>query len=303
MSLLNDIKKDAIDSKSDISELLRRCKVLAYRLDNDEFKLWIEYELNGYPEEVDVPKYRQIHVESYGNFAGTFGSRIENSPIALSALESNHRAYFSKHNCGESVSSISSVIRKTSDLNLRGSWPHDLILYYGDKLSSNYHLVEAWQAIPVSSLITILDTVKNRILTFVLELEKESPNIGEDATIPIDKDKIQQNFRTIIMGNVTNLVSSGSQSVTYNTSIKIIQNDFDSLKRFLLSNELTESDIKELEKAIRDDGDANKEKIQGDKVQSWFMSMLQKAKSGLWQITVPVASQLLTEALKRYYGL
>ena len=48
MTLLREIQADAVDTNVDISVLLRKCKVLAARLGNKEFNLWVERELNGY---------------------------------------------------------------------------------------------------------------------------------------------------------------------------------------------------------------------------------------------------------------
>lgn len=56
MSLLHDIQEMAVSSKSDISTLLRKCKILAVRLGNDDFKNWIDQELNGYTDLEAVQK-------------------------------------------------------------------------------------------------------------------------------------------------------------------------------------------------------------------------------------------------------
>jgi len=48
VSLLREIQEAAIDSRVELTTLLRKCKVLAARLGNVEFKEWVEQELNGY---------------------------------------------------------------------------------------------------------------------------------------------------------------------------------------------------------------------------------------------------------------
>jgi hypothetical protein len=81
MSLLREIQATAVDSSSDIATLLRKCKILAFRLGNDDFKNWIDQELNGYSEISDLPQYRKISVQSGGHFSGPFGSGLNNAPI------------------------------------------------------------------------------------------------------------------------------------------------------------------------------------------------------------------------------
>jgi hypothetical protein len=48
MSLLRDIQNAAITTNTEISVLLRMCRVLAARLGNEQFKCWVESELEGY---------------------------------------------------------------------------------------------------------------------------------------------------------------------------------------------------------------------------------------------------------------
>ena len=50
MSLLREIQEAAIDGSIDLPTLLRKCKVLAARLGNDDFTDWVDAELNGYKE-------------------------------------------------------------------------------------------------------------------------------------------------------------------------------------------------------------------------------------------------------------
>ncbi|RZG43836.1 AbiTii domain-containing protein, partial [Acinetobacter wuhouensis] len=58
MSLLREIQNDAVNSNVKVSDLLRRCKVLAYRLGNEDFKTWVDSELNGYELLDGIPSYR-----------------------------------------------------------------------------------------------------------------------------------------------------------------------------------------------------------------------------------------------------
>ncbi len=47
MSLIGDIKTGILGA-SPISSVLRKAKVLAYQLKNQDFKEWVDFELNGY---------------------------------------------------------------------------------------------------------------------------------------------------------------------------------------------------------------------------------------------------------------
>ena len=69
MSLLHEIQNLAVDSKTDVAMLLRKCKILAVRLGNTDFNRWIEKELNGYTDRAELPEYRKLKVQSLGNFS------------------------------------------------------------------------------------------------------------------------------------------------------------------------------------------------------------------------------------------
>ena len=74
MSLLRDIQDAAVDSRTSLPALLRRCKILAAHLGNAEFKAWVDAELNGYASKEAVPPYRVMTVHSKGHFSGPFQS-------------------------------------------------------------------------------------------------------------------------------------------------------------------------------------------------------------------------------------
>lgn len=100
MSLLREIQIDAINSNAKISDLLRKCQILAYRLGNEDFKNWISFELQGYPQDPkNVPDYRILNVNSKGHFAGVFGSALNNADMLTYSLpeqlqKSLSKAYF-----------------------------------------------------------------------------------------------------------------------------------------------------------------------------------------------------------------
>ena len=91
MSLLREIQDAAIDSGVELTTLLRKCKVLAARLGNAEFKEWVEQELIGYKSKKILPEYRQFHVHSKGVFLGGFGSSLRDAPIPLTNIDEDFR--------------------------------------------------------------------------------------------------------------------------------------------------------------------------------------------------------------------
>ena len=65
MTLLEDIQNSAVDSKSDLAALLRKCKLLAARLGSRPLEDWLLWESNGYPDDV-VARMRARGAELIG---------------------------------------------------------------------------------------------------------------------------------------------------------------------------------------------------------------------------------------------
>lgn len=202
MSLLREIQDAAIDSKIELSTLLRKCKVLAARLGNAEFKEWVEQELNGYKSD-HVPVYRKLHhVNSKGYFLGSFGSGLKNAPIPLTSIPKNFRT-------GLDVCYLNQPVAELESL-----WNPDLVKYAAQEIYEDMNCVQAWKVISKESLIATLDAVRNKILSFVLEIESENPEAGEAAinSNPVPQEKITQIFNNFISGNVQNL-ATGNRNV------------------------------------------------------------------------------------------
>lgn len=306
MSLLSEIQADVIEANADIPAVLRKCKVLAVRLGSKDFQLWVDYELNGYPSENETPDYRILkHIPSYGHFVGIGGSELKCHPIPISVIPKEYREAIATIYLTEPISYYSSLVAQfSSEPTISWGWNPDLIAYLTDKILSRFQLASAWQSISTSSLVALIDTVKNRVLNFVLEIEAVAPNAGEPSRgeKPIPEEHVQQVFNTVILGGSAQ-IAAGNQTIKHDTAIKIIQNDFDSLRQFLSSLEVGEDSIRELREAIQEDDNDQKETAFGEKVQDWLGKMIAKAADGSWQIATSVAADLLTIALKKYLGI
>ena len=305
MSLLREIQSDAIDKNVDISVVLRKCKVLAARLGNKEFKLWVERELNGYPSREDLPTYRILHVESYGDFFGMLQSGLKNARIPPSCIPKEFRDFVNISYLMDPISYYASLIKnKESSSNvLKSPWPADLIAAVGSKIYSDMNLGDAWRLIPDGAIAALLDTVRNRILSFALEIEAEAPDAGEASpnVRPIADERVNQVFNTYIQGDVANL-TAGSQTITYSTEITVIQNDLESLKQYLESIGIGKPDLKKLDQAIQEDAKSGVKDTFGSKVRIWMGNMLSKAGTSAWNIATYTAATMLIKALSNYYG-
>jgi len=304
MSLLRDIQNAALDSKVHLPDLLRKCKVLAARLGNQDFKSWVDAELNGYGERDPLPSYRSFRVESQGNFAGPFGSGLNHAPIPLSCLPERFRDMLLTHHSREPISALSDLVSKSdSSPSFRVPWPADLVAYVGQDIYDNMNCLSAWQVIPRGAIVGILDTVRTRVLNFVLEIESEAPDAGEAApgVQPLPQERVNQVFHTEIYGNVGNVAAGGAGLSQWNVGT-VTQGDFNSLRAYLANLGVDTNDLGDLEKATKSDQQSPSRGM-GEHTSKWLGKIIGKASSGALEVGTSVASTLLTRALAQYLGI
>lgn len=306
MSLLSDIQETVIDNNVNISVILRKCKVLAVRLGNEPFEKWVDQELNGYKNKNLLPDYRIVEVYSKGHFSGPFGSGIKNADIPLSCIPKKYRENLRKCYFIEPIGYYINSLKNSKGNNFEEQWSPDLVAYIGESIYQNMNCMSAWKLIPNSSIFSLIEAIKNRILNFVLEIEKEAPDAGEDSpkNQKISPERVNQVFNTTIYGNVGN-ISEASQNVSQTVTINVSKNDLNSLKAYLSSAGIPKSEIQKLEVAIQKDSaeKVNKTQKLGNKVLAWIKSVSLKIKNEAIPVLQSVSANLITQAVLKYYGV
>jgi len=61
--MIKELVKDISYDKITLNQALTRAKLVAYKIDNNEFISWINKELNGYDNLDIVPEYREFYCE------------------------------------------------------------------------------------------------------------------------------------------------------------------------------------------------------------------------------------------------
>jgi len=171
MKLLDDIIELAASDKEPIGNVLRKCLMLESELPNDAFRAWLDRELDGYDSDNEVPSYRLIPARSYGMFSG-LTSNINHQPLNIGVMKPDDRKIIEELRLFQPASSYEGRPDKSSDASI--PWPVHLTTKYQDKFINSHILLRAWQSLPGSVIIALLETVRNRVLRFALELKKSS---------------------------------------------------------------------------------------------------------------------------------
>jgi hypothetical protein len=302
MTLLEDIQNSAIDAKSDLGTLLRKCKLLAARLGSQPLEDWLIWESNGYPDDTPVPDYRVWPLEIRGNFAGPFGSGLQNVTIPYVCLPEKSRKHYKNYECRQSIATIEEMLGKATNGTLYVSTA-DLAFALGQKVYQDMNCISTSASFGTSVLIELVNTVRNRILDFALAVWKEAPNAGELGNNPSEKieaTRVTQIFNTTVYGGSANLVgTSNASEIVFNIGMK----DFLSLERVLNENGIGEEDIVKLRAAIESEPVPTEKGKFGTQVSSWIAKMMKKAAEGSWKIGLGAAGNLLAQAISKYYGM
>jgi hypothetical protein len=304
MSLLTEIRDDAVNSQIELSVVLRKAKILAVKLSNEPFKKWVDQELNGYAATAELPEYRILQVESRGKFVGNLGSGMDNAHIPISVLPERIRPLVRNVYMRDPISYYADLVKSDNQENVESPWPAEWLPLLTNKVYASMECIGAWRLIPRGAVVALLDSVRNKLLNFVLEIETVAPDAGERTPPPsqLSSDGITQVFNTQIWGSNVNMAQASPGS-TQRISVEIVKGDFESLSKYLASLGIQAADLKELEAAIKQDEAPTSADHLGQRVSNWIGKMIAKAASGAWDIGLTAAGTLLLKAIAKYYGI
>lgn len=148
-------------------------------------------------------------------------------------------------------------------------------------------------------MLGMMDTVRTRVLTFVLEIQSELPEDVETPTQAIPPEKVEQMVQIHIYGGNNNIGDNGV--IHANT---VIAGDLASLKTALAGLGLSSADAEELKAAVEADAkDDKKKEGLGKRSLAWVgKTALAGGAAGL-KIGGEVAKATLTALAMKYAGI
>jgi AbiTii len=297
-TLLDDIIRLAQDDTQSLPNLLRKCLILASELKNDRVKAWANQELDGYkgPRDEQVPAYRRVRANAFGSFAGPFNAWANKHIIIPAGMEDKHKRWAREFHIVQSVSSLDDLAKTdTKQGVLVCKWPPDMVAYYSEKLWRGWICHDAWQEIPKSTLVEVLNSVRNITLRMALEMKDELGTSYGDLS-RIKPEEIER-VKSVVVNNLGGNVSLGDLDASGSTTI--IAGDRKMLDAALAKAGMNREDLNELSEAILVDGGSKT----GNKVTEWIQSKAGKVVVGGMRVTASVGQQLLTEWLMQHFGL
>ena len=208
-SIVLELQQDALNKNVPLADLLRKALVVARKLKVTEFETWLDSELNGYQDTQKMPAYRQIKgsVKIINPFMGiqplffadaTVADQLSSRPtgMTVAALE----ALIGRNESGGMLSmqfpsALETALMKEIDCDLQPIW----VLDY-------------------SQIVSVLDTIRNIVLKWALQLEEEGI-LGEGLSFATkEKEAATSPSVTHINNYFQNVSNSQIQQDTANSS-------------------------------------------------------------------------------------
>jgi len=203
MSLLREIQENTCNTTVKLSDVLRKCKILAARLNYDPLKKWIDKELKGYAKEDNLPAYRIFRgIELAGDFINHYGMG-KNARISSFSIPEKYRELLTTLYWYQSIAFIESLILKAEAHTLPLFIPQDFLTLLKLEIEELETFISIHRVVSVHQLAFIVDTVKNLVVEFSIEIERENPNAGEAGLgiNPIPEPIVSQIFKSCILQN------------------------------------------------------------------------------------------------------
>lgn len=300
MTLLDELI-DGASGDASVTALLRKVKVVASRADVPALDEWVEHELGGYPEGVDVPTYRgPFATEVLGTFGGPFGSGMKNAPVPSIGFPAKFRdGILFNVTFTQSIAELEELSHSSEQL--QSPWAANAIALTNSliergevTLYEGLGLQQAWRVISRAQLVSIIDTVRTRILDLALTMERADPSTGQADAPPLPTDTKQMIVTNVFGGNPNIAVASEQ----FTQTVEIPVGDRAALREQLDALGVPEPDIGDLFAAISADDAVNRRSL-GPETSGWLASIMVRAQD----LGIGTAGGLIAAAIAQFVGL
>jgi len=294
-----------MDDQLSLTVAMVKTKVLASRIDHGELLNWVNAELKGYPDRDSLPPYRITSGVIVGDMLKQ-GNMITDFPLPIPDLGVELDKKIRLFRLTDNLTTLERFLKNDKgNAYLTALFPdHILRVLEGPMKNVNgpsFQLLRAGVKVPLHFVNQVLAEVKDKLLEFILALDKQFGINTEINDLKNKQSIINQIMSTTIHNNGDGNVINTGEKTTVTANITINKGNKQVLERTLSENKVAEEDIQELLLVI--DEEPPKDQKFGVKVNTWMGKMYAKALSGGWEISAGAAGSILAQAIMKYYGL
>ncbi len=214
------IIKDLANSAVDIQTVLKRTKVLLQELEDETILEWVKYEIEGYPNDVEVPEYRKIGGQLVGTYIkGSMASHMQykNVSLPLGKMPEDQKEKILYSNLTQSIEALYDMAK--SGEGICKQLPADIFPLIATYNNDPYmYIVGAEVKLNMSQVLSIFPKVESKLLDILCYLEKQFGNLDE---LDIDKEsKTEAELEEIVQHIYVLIYNDNSVSIGNNNRIK-----------------------------------------------------------------------------------
>lgn len=170
MEFLQQIQEDLLNQNVSVSDILRKARILAHQIKNEELEKWTINELDGYALKDAVLDYRILKTTCFGVWTDGSNWRVSNQPVPTYKIQDEKlKKLATTYIACEGVKYIEQLANSTEERHF--ILPPRLTMAVNSHVkASGFYFAEIELAITRHDFSQILDTVRNRLLGFILEL-------------------------------------------------------------------------------------------------------------------------------------
>ena len=227
MGLVTDLQKDAMNENVSVTNLLRKATVVAKKLDVGKLSRWMKNEREGYSDGKSVPRYR-VRKCTLKAFDGQAWKPVFFDNVLKNAgMERHYEAYPVRN----SVADLEALYNESK---------RDLMIFLsGEEHRIFFSLMNFQTQLAIffgrTNLLSILNSVRDTILEWALDLEKQGI-LGDDMSFTNEDRQKANNMNINYFENVENIqvqqgtVNSTQSIVVNNESTQNIRDVLERLK-------------------------------------------------------------------------
>lgn len=196
VSLVQELEQEAYNSSASLSNMLRKAKAVAVKLQLQQPMEWVESELNGYNSR-EVPDYRKLtgHARTRNPYHGWQPVMFGDAEIERMVCE---------HPIANSVRELEHLLETKGDPSIALS---------GRQVEMLCEMANM-PTLPISvffsrgSFVSILDAVRNKVLDWSLQLQAAGIKGEGMSFLPEEKAKVSDKGNTYNIGSIGNLTGN-----------------------------------------------------------------------------------------------
>lgn len=208
-SIIQQLQIEASEAKNPVSELLKKAKIVASKLELNDFLKWVNLELTGYGDKDEAPSYRIVKGDPRG-------WNPYNGWIPLLLGDADLQEMISESGISQPIGELENLLNNNDGKNLHIPFPerNRQVIAKAVNFDTKFILM-----VSPASVAGIIEAVRNSLLDWSLKLEKEGI-LGEGITFSIEEKKKAQKGKFYIKnienfnGNLGDM--SGQASITIN---------------------------------------------------------------------------------------